>query len=169
MLHPFQPFAMGQLYFPIRLAKEKNIKLIIYGDSYAEKGLGGNLYTKSSAFNPGLYTYKDEKDLFFGGKSIEELKKYNIKKNDLIPYMPLKENELENKDFEVLQLPYYLNYNPQSNYYYSVQNTDFEVNPDGRTRVHILNMLVSMIKLTDYIIILGLLKLEEEGLPKMQQ
>ena len=133
MLHPFQPFAMGQLYFPIRLAKEKNIKLIIYGDSYAEKGLGGNLYTKSSAFNPGLYTYKDEKDLFFGGKSIEELKKYNIEKNDLIPYMPLKENELENKDFEVLQLPYYLNYNPQSNYYYSVQNTDFEVNPDGRT------------------------------------
>ena len=48
---------------------------------------------------------------FLGGKSIEELKKYNIEKNDLIPYMPLKENELENKDFEVLQLPYYLNYN----------------------------------------------------------
>ena len=47
--------------------------------------------------------------------------------------MPLKENELENKDLKVLQLPYYLNYNPQSNYYYSVQNTDFEVNPDGRT------------------------------------
>ena len=124
---------MGQLYFPVRLAIEKNIKLIIYGDSYAERGLGGNLYTKSSEFNPGLYTYKDEKDLFFGGKSIEELKKYNIKKNDLIPYMPLKENELENKDLKVLQLPYYLNYNPQSNYYYSVQNTDFEVNPDGRT------------------------------------
>ncbi len=133
MLHPFQPFAMGQLYFPVRLAIEKNIKLIIYGDSYAERGLGGNLYTKSSEFNPGLYTYKDEKDLFFGGKSIEELKKYNIEKNDLIPYMPLKENELENKDLKVLQLPYYLNYNPQSNYYYSVQNTDFEVNPDGRT------------------------------------
>ena len=81
------------------------------------------------------------KIFFFGGKSIEELKKYNIEKNDLIPYMPLKENELENKDFEVLQLPYYLNYNPQSNYYYSVQNTDFEVNPDGRTGELIQSML----------------------------
>ena len=133
MLHPFQPFAMGQLYFPVRLAVEKNIKLIIYGDSYAERGLGGNLYTKSSTFNSGLYSYKDEKDLFFGGKSIEELKSYKIEKNDLIPYMPLKENEIENKDLKVAQLPYYLNYNPQSNYYYSVQNTNFEVNPDGRT------------------------------------
>ena len=133
LLHPFQPFAMGQLYFPVRLALEKKIKLIIYGDSYAERGLGGNLYTKSSAFNPGLYSYRNEKDLFFGGESIGELKKYNIEKNDLIPYLPLKEGELSNVDLKVIQLPYYLNYNPQSNYYYSIENTNFEINPDGRT------------------------------------
>ena len=124
---------MGQLYFPVRLALEKKIKLIIYGDSYAERGLGGNLYTKSSAFNPGLYSYRNEKDLFFGGESIGELKKYNIEKNDLIPYLPLKEGELSNVDLKVIQLPYYLNYNPQSNYYYSIENTNFEINPDGRT------------------------------------
>lgn len=133
LLHPFQPFAMGQFYFPVRLAIEKKIKLIIYGDSYAEKGLGGNLWTKSSAFNPALYTYTNEQDLFFGGEPIDELKKYNIGKNDLIPYLPLQEKELDGIDLNVVQLPYYINYNPQSNYYYAIQNTNFEVNPDGRT------------------------------------
>ena len=74
-----------------------------------------------------------KKIFFFGGESIGELKKYNIEKNDLIPYLPLKEGELSNVDLKVIQLPYYLNYNPQSNYYYSIENTNFEINPDGRT------------------------------------
>ena len=30
-------------------------------------------------------------------------------------------------------LPYFLNYNPQKNFYYAVENTNFEVNPEGRT------------------------------------
>ncbi len=133
LLHPFQPFVMGQFYFPIRVALEKNIKLIIYGDSYAERGLGGNLHTASNSFNPALYTYKSKKDLFFGGESLEELKKFKIYEKDLIPYIPLKENLVSDAKLKLLQLPYFLNYNPQSNYYYSIQNTNFEVNPDGRT------------------------------------
>ena len=124
---------MGQFYFPIRVALEKNIKLIIYGDSYAERGLGGNLHTASNSFNPALYTYKSKKDLFFGGESLEELKKFKIYEKDLIPYIPLKENLVSDAKLKLLQLPYFLNYNPQSNYYYSIQNTNFEVNPDGRT------------------------------------
>ena len=30
-------------------------------------------------------------------------------------------------------LPYYVNYDPQKNYYYAVENTGFKLNPDGRT------------------------------------
>ena len=47
--------------------------------------------------------------------------------------MPIKANELENKELHVAKLPYYLNYNPQSNFYYAMEHTGFEVNPMGRT------------------------------------
>ena len=77
----------------------------------------GNLFSfNDKQRHPLLFTYKDEKDLFFGGYSIEELKKFGINKVDLIPYMPIKANELENKELHVAKLPYYLNYNPQSNF-----------------------------------------------------
>ena len=30
-------------------------------------------------------------------------------------------------------MPYFLNYNPQSNFYYAMEHTNFEVNPEGRS------------------------------------
>ena len=134
LLHPFQPFAQGQVYFPLRVAKEKKIKLVIYGDSQAERGSGGNIHSYNNKFlNHSLYTYKNEKDLFYAGYSIDELKKFNISKKDLIPYMPLKEKDFIDKNIKVLQLPYFINYNPQSNFYFAKEKTNFEVNPHGRS------------------------------------
>ncbi len=134
LLHPFQPFAQGQVYFPLRVAKEKKIKLVIYGDSQAERGSGGNIHSYNNKFlNHSLYTYKNEKDLFYAGYSIDELKKFNIKKKDLIPYMPLKEKDFIDTSIKVLQLPYFINYNPQSNFYFAKEKTNFEVNPHGRS------------------------------------
>ena len=37
LLHPFQPFAMGQFCLHPKVAIEKKIKLIVYGDSHVEK------------------------------------------------------------------------------------------------------------------------------------
>ena len=134
LLHPFQPFAIGQSCYPIKVALQRNIKLIMYGDSQAEVGVGGNLFSfNDKQRHPLLFTYKDEKELFFGGYSINELEKFGIKKVDLIPYMPIKAEELEKKELHVAKLPYYLNYNPQSNFYYAMEHTGFEVNPMGRT------------------------------------
>ena len=45
LLHPFQPFQMGQVYLPARIAIEKGIKLVVTGDQYAEQGFGGNIHT----------------------------------------------------------------------------------------------------------------------------
>ena len=51
----------------------------MYGDSQAEVGVGGNLFSfNDKQRHPLLFTYKDEKDLFFGGYSIDELKKFEI-------------------------------------------------------------------------------------------
>ena len=50
LLHPFQTFAQGQACLPVKVAYEKNIKLVIYGDSYAERGTGGNLKTINNKY-----------------------------------------------------------------------------------------------------------------------
>ena len=34
---------------------------------------------------------------------------------------------------QVLQLPYFINYNPQTNFYYAMEESNFEVNPHGRS------------------------------------
>tara|TARA_B100000965_G_scaffold406299_1_gene444475 strand:- start:2285 stop:3493 length:1209 start_codon:yes stop_codon:yes gene_type:complete len=133
LLHPFQPFVMGQFYLAPKIAIEKKIKLIVYGDKYSEKGIGGDLYDEGKFSNQKIYTYKKNEDLFFGGVHRSEIKKYNVSDVDLLPYLPIEEKKLNEFNFEILTLPYFLNYNPQSNFYYAVENTNFEVNPEGRT------------------------------------
>ena len=106
----------------------------MYGDSQAEKGSGGNLHSYNNKFlSQALFTYKEDKDLFYAGYSIKELEKFKIYKKDLIPYRPLKETEFEGSNIQVLQLPYFVNYNPQSNFYFAKEKTNFEVNPYGRS------------------------------------
>ena len=133
LLHPFQPFVMGQFYLAPKVAIEKKINLVIYGDSYAEKGLGGDLYDDGKSFNPKIFSYKKNEDLFFGGVHRSELKKHEVNEIDLLPYLPVEEKTLTEFDLKVLVLPYFLKYNPQENFYYAVENTNFEVNPEGRT------------------------------------
>ena len=128
LLHPFQPFVLGQLNLAPKLALEKKINLIIYGDAYFEKGVGGNLYNISGFVNKDLF-HSDSEDLYFGGVHISEIKKYGISKNDLFPYLPIRNKSEEIKNLTVLTLPYYLNYNPQSNFYFASEHSDFKVNP----------------------------------------
>ena len=128
LLHPFQPFVIGQTYLAPKLALEKKIDLIIYGDAYFEKGVGGNLYNISGHKNKALF-YSNSEDLYFGGVHISELEKYDISKRDLFPYLPLKNKEDEINKLTVLNLPFYLNYNPQSNFYFASEHSEFKVNP----------------------------------------
>ena len=128
ILHPFQPFVLGQHNLAPKLALEKKINLIIYGDAYFEKGVGGNLYNISGHKNTALF-HSNSEDLYFGGVHKSELEKYNITKNDIYPYIPLKNKEKELESLTALNLPYYLNYNPQSNFYFASENSDFKVNP----------------------------------------
>ena len=134
LLHPFQPFAQGQASLPAKVAYEKNIKLVIYGDSQAERGTGGNLHTFNNKYtHHSLCTYKNEKDLHYGGYNIEQLKEFGVNKKNLIPYIPLKEDVFLESKIQVLQLPYFINYNPQTNFYYAMEESNFEVNPHGRS------------------------------------
>ena len=40
LLHPFQPFILGQNSFPLKVAIQNKIKLVIYGDGVEERATG---------------------------------------------------------------------------------------------------------------------------------
>ena len=129
LLHPFQPFSMGQMYFPIKMAIKNNIKLIIFGDAQAENSGDDDLFKGGAQINTQIYSYNKKEDLFFGGVNYKELKKYDISEFDIDPYMPIKDDIIQKSKVEILVLPYYLNYNPQDSYYFASENSNFQPNP----------------------------------------
>lgn len=133
LLHPFQPFVFGQYNLAPRTALEKGIKLIFYGDYYPEKGTGTEMDFVSKELDQRLYSKKVKQQLFFGGVPTEDLPKYGVSVNDINSYLPVDEEVWSESNTETHFLPYYLNYDPQRAFYYAVEKTGFEVNPDGRT------------------------------------
>ena len=123
LCHPFQPFALGQNNFAIKVAIKKNIKLIIYGDGLSEKAIGNinkdSLKKKNEGLNRWHYSSGNE-EIFLGGLSIRQLKKkYNLTDKDLEPYLPTSFKEIKKNNLEILHITDYINYHPQKNYYYA--------------------------------------------------
>ena len=55
----------------------------------------------------------------------KELEDYGIYENDLIPYKPVTDKEISQKNIDVQYLGYYLKWHPQENYYYTIENSNF--------------------------------------------
>ena len=66
---------MGQLYFPVRIAMQYDIKLIMYGDAQAEKAGDDNLWKEVRVLPPEIFLYEKKKDLYFGGVNYKGFKK----------------------------------------------------------------------------------------------
>ena len=134
LLHPFQPFVIGQYHLAPKIALQYGIKLIVIGDSYQERGIGGNIHKEKKA-SPQLYSVEEKKieDMYFGGVHISELEKYGVSRKDLNQYMPITKEKVEESGLERINLPYFINYNPQNNYYFCVEKMGFKPNPDGRS------------------------------------
>lgn len=136
ILHPFQAFALGQNSFPIKVALEKNIKLVIYGDSVEERSIGPS-NVKQEKNKVAMYSFqysKKDEEIFLGGLPIKELvEKYKLNKSDLLPYLPVRDDLIFDNLLEVLSITRFINYNPQNNYYFAKEKSNFEVNPDGRS------------------------------------
>ena len=113
---------MGQTYFPVKIAVERNINLIMYGDAQAEKAGDGDLWNEGASIDPSLFTYENKDKLFFGGVKYRDIKKMGISDLDLNPYLPLEKKVLEKFEITPLVLPYYINQNPQDNFYFAVEN-----------------------------------------------
>ena len=133
LLHPFQPFVLGQKNLAPKVAARYGIPLIFYGENEAEYGnpIGDNA---SALRDWSYFTAGDPADIFIGGTSLDELTgEFGLERCDLEPYMPVDPAEVERHQIEVHYLGYYLNWHPQSCYYYAVEHCGFQAAPERTT------------------------------------
>ena len=126
LLHPFQPFILGQRIIGPKIAKKFGIKYVFYGENQAE--YGNNISeNKNEKMNNNFYSRDHNEELVFGGIEMSEIMNdYNFSRKDFSPYDPLKKKDTDN--LEVHYLGYYLKWDPQECYYYAVENTGFKPN-----------------------------------------
>ena len=129
LLHPFQPFTIGQRYFPVKMAKRLGISLIFYGENAAEYGTDGD-DTETSLVPLRYNTFDSREEIFLGGVPISDLQQRGISEQMLDPYMPISGSEVRDAGIEVHYLGYFLPWTPQENYYYAVEHADFEANTE---------------------------------------
>lgn len=130
LLHPFQPFIVGQRIIGPMMAAKFNVKLVFYGENQAEYGNNADenyIPTMDRKF----FSVDDPMDIMLGGKSIRDIiNETDFKLNDFKPYVPPNAEYLESKGIEVHYLGYYLPWDPQECYYYATEHTGFQSNSE---------------------------------------
>ena len=130
LLHPFQPFIVGQRAIAPKMATKFNIPLIIYGENAAEYGhtLEEN---KNPLMSPKFFSSTNINKTALGGMNIKKIMKdFNIKINDLEPYLPSDKKEIDQKKIKVFYMSYFLKWDPQENFYYASEHTGFKSNTE---------------------------------------
>lgn len=122
---PFQPFIYGQTNYPMNVAVQNNVSLIMYGEN-GEVEYGGDM---KNAFSP-TREIADHDKHYFSGMPPEFWEQHGVSKADLKPFMgPSYEKIVENKT-EIHFFGYYKFWDPQECYYYSRENTGFTPNTE---------------------------------------
>ena len=130
LFHPFQPFIMGQMYFPPKMAVQFDIPLVFYGENPTEYGNRAN-ENATSRKDLSYFTAADRDDLYVAGASVHELREeFGLSQLDLDPYLPLTPAQVEGKQLDVQYLGYYLPWHPQECYYYAVEHGGFRAAPE---------------------------------------
>jgi len=131
LLHPFQPFIIGQRHIGPKFALQYKVPLIFYGENQAEYG--------NSIEDNDTPTMKEEyftedialENLFLGGARASDLiKDRKVSLNDLNPYLPAPKKEIKDLGIQVHYLGYYLKWDPQENFYYAAQHCGFQANKE---------------------------------------
>jgi len=129
LLHPFQPFIIGQRLIGPTMAKKFGIKLVMYGENQAEYGNSIEENT-NPIMKKDFFSSEDHSKMNFGGITMQDyIKSGKYSLADFAPYIPPKQSEIIDAGIEVHYLGYYLKWDPQECYYYAVENTGFEANP----------------------------------------
>ena len=127
LLHPFQPFIVGQRIIGPKIAEKFGIPLIMYGENQAEYG---NPISENSTplMQERFYKSSSIDSIKLGGRYINELvKDHSIKPKEFEPYLPMESSDFES---EVHYLGYYHKWDPQECFYYAVEHTGFIPAPE---------------------------------------
>ena len=132
LVHPFQPFIIGQRLIGPRFSALYGIPLVFYGENQAE--YGNNI---EDNFKPMMdmsffrSATPEFKDITLGGVPVPDLMQHHgVALGDLNPYLPVDAQKIDSVGTEVHYLGYYLRWDPQECYYYAVENTGFTANPE---------------------------------------
>lgn len=116
----FQPFIYGQTNFPLRMAVQHGVSLIMYGEN-GEVEYGGDMKNANSPTRE----IQDHDKHYFSGLPPEFWTEHGIREKEIWPYRaPPHELIVANKT-EIHFLSYYKFWDPQENFYYCVENTGF--------------------------------------------
>jgi N-acetyl sugar amidotransferase len=130
LLHPFQPFIVGQRIIGPLMAAKFGVPLVMYGENQAEYGNNPKENFKPT-MDRKFFSLGDPQDMVLGGLPVREIlaqKEYTL--NDFTPYIPPSAEFLESRGVEVHYLGFYLKWDPQECYYYAVENTGFQANSE---------------------------------------
>jgi hypothetical protein len=133
LVHPFQPFIVGQRHIAPRVSTLYGIPLVFYGENQAE--YGNNVEDNfRPTMDPKFFTGSgDLNDVVLGGVPGDTLlREHGLVANDLQPYLPAPADKLREIGTVVHYLGYYLKWDPQECYYYAAEHTGFTAN-DQRT------------------------------------
>lgn len=130
LLHPFQPFIVGQRIIGPLMAAKFGVKLVMYGENQAEYGNNPDDNYKPTMDHK-FFSVGNPEEMILGGKPVKDIiaEKY-FSLNDFTPYIPPNVDYLESRGVEVHYLGYYLKWDPQECYYYAVENTGFQSNSE---------------------------------------
>jgi len=130
LLHPFQPFIVGQRIIGPLFAKKFGIPLVMYGENQAEYGNSPSenyIPTMDKSF----FSKKSVDEIRLGGMSIKEIvAETDFSIDDFSPYIAPDASELEAANVEVHYLGYYLKWDPQECFYYAAEHTGFTPNSE---------------------------------------
>ena len=130
LLHPFQPFIIGQKIIGPLIALKFDIPLIFYGENQAEYGNAAE-ENSNPKMDTKFFSQKNNSEIILGGEKLSSiLKNYNFNLNDFEPYMAPSLDDLNSKKIEQRYLGYYLEWDPQECYYYAAKNTGFRPNTE---------------------------------------
>ncbi|MBT6086184.1 MAG: N-acetyl sugar amidotransferase [Rhodospirillaceae bacterium] len=129
--HPFQPFILGQKQVGPKTALRYGVKLIMYGESQAEEG---NRIDEAydPVMNPNYFSVPraEHRHVTLGGLSYDEIIANGFSACDLQAYLPAAREDIDEAGIEVHHMGYYEHWRNQDKFYYAVENTGFNPNPE---------------------------------------
>lgn len=130
LLHPFQPFIIGQRNIAPKLAVKLDIPLIFYGENQAEYG-NPIKENDNALMDPKFFTLDDKNNTILGGVTYKDLiHDFKVDPVDLEIYMPTPVDALEQTNVQMHYLGYYEKWHPQEVYYYCMEHGGFRPSPE---------------------------------------